>query len=63
VINEASENLGEVISGEKIETSPYEVFMRKTEACKVRRAYVPLYTLITLFLRCFSLLFALFLLC
>lgn len=34
-IVEASENLGEVLSGERIETSPYELTMMKMEACKV----------------------------
>lgn len=35
VIEEAAENLGEVLSGDMIETSPYEVLMRFEEACKV----------------------------
>jgi len=34
-ITEVSENLGEVISGEKIESSAYNIRMRKTESCKV----------------------------
>ena len=35
VIEEAAENLGEVLSGDMIETSPYEASMKLEEACKV----------------------------
>jgi len=41
VIEEAAENLGEVLSGDRIENSLYEVSMKLVESCKVlcRRTY------------------------
>ena len=46
-VKNKNENLGEVLAGEKIETSPYQFFMGKNEYCKVRdpllcfASYVP----------------------
>lgn len=34
-IVEAAENLGEILSGDMIESSAYEIFMRKSEKCKL----------------------------
>ena len=34
-VQNKNENLGEVLAGEKIESSPYEFFMGKNEYCKV----------------------------
>jgi transmembrane 9 superfamily protein 2/4 len=34
-IEEAAENLGEVMSGDRIENSPYEISLKLTETCKI----------------------------
>ena len=51
-IENKRENLGEVLAGEKIETSPYEFFMGKNEYCKVRRVGLPCAALRCGALRC-----------
>lgn len=47
-VKEAAENLGEILGGDQIETSPFEIRMQKTEACKVlctKKLSVPQMTL------------------
>lgn len=40
---EAAENLGEILSGDMIESSAYEIFMKKSEKCKLlcKQEYTP----------------------